>query len=294
MTPDQIVDQVMELPEGHPVPGLRPRRLRARASTASCSTSSRGRASHVPASTARCGSSASRSGWPRRTSTSRSSSTGSGAKLDIRRRRRLPSRPRPAARRGHRIDRGPDARRGRAAELLPIAGVHALRTLVRRDGPEELLVQLPVRRVSDPRRPRHAARGRPRARRARYRSLRARRRARALGERNVEVRTGCSSSCRRSPRHRPRHTVPPAREEAARRAALRQRRADPRAVQEPVRTAAFYHHVRGRGHQRRAASPRDRLRVPARQTRAVHARDPVPGARVRARDPKPSRSPSPA
>ena len=42
------------------------------------------------------------------------------------------------------------------------------------------------------------------------------------------------------------------------------------------RQRAYHTTFEGRGHQRRAPSPRDRVGIPAGQARAVHARDPVP------------------
>ena len=66
----------------------------------------------------------------------------------------------------------PDPRRRRGdPELLAVARVHPLRPVVRRDGPAQLLVQLAVRGLPDVRRARHPARGRPRARGARPRSV---------------------------------------------------------------------------------------------------------------------------
>ncbi len=72
------------------------------------------------------------------------------------------------------------------------------------------------------------------------------------------------------------------------------RRGDPRPLQEPVQPPALVlDDLRGGASRTSSAATRDRLRRPAREARAVHARDPVPrvqGARAFARRPWPSRS----
>ena len=106
-------------------------------------------------------------------------------------------------------------------DLLAEPRVHVLRALVRRDGAAELLVQLAVRRVPHVRRPRHPARGRPRAGRPRPRPVRQRGRARAVGVRHARVLVPGPRGRRRGARHRPRRAVAQAVEEAARHPALR-------------------------------------------------------------------------
>ena len=72
----------------------------------------------------------------------------------------------------------------------------------------------------------------------------------------------------------------------ARRPPVRLRRVDPRHVQEPLRTAAFVlDDVRGRDPERRTAPRRDGLGHRAREARAVHARGPV--SRVQGSAPPP-------
>ena len=89
-------------------------------------------------------------------------------------------------------------RRSRDAHVLGAPRVHALRRLVRRARAAQLLVQLAVRRVRAVRRSRHALRGRSRARRARTTTCRsARARSRRGRGSAATTSSGCSS---RSPR----------------------------------------------------------------------------------------------
>ncbi len=118
---------------------------------------------------------------------------------------------------------------------------------------------------------------------ARPRPVGARGRARAVGERHARVLVPGARGGGRGPRLRPRHAVEAPAEEGARCAAARLRRSDLREVQEPVRPSArVLDHLRGRDPEHRAPPHRDRLRRGSGEARAVHARDPVPRVQGRA------------
>ena len=256
--PDQIVDQVMELPEGT-VPGPRPRRSRTQGRVRQAAR--RARAEGFVRIDGECGRRADPAGQDVQ-------AHDRGRRRPARRQARHPAprrrlhRDRARARRGHRIDRGPDARRGGSCRTSPIVGVHALRTLVRRDGPRNFSFNSRTARVRPATASARGSRSTPSSSCPMPRSLRARRRARALGERNARVLEPSARVCRRSPRHRPRHTVP--------RLAKKQRDVLLYGSDEQIHVRyknrygrqRSYWTTRGRGHQRRAASPRDRLRVP--------------------------------
>ena len=109
-----------------------------------------------------------------------------------------------------------------------------------------------------------------------------RRRARAVGEQHARVLVPRPRGRRRGPRLLARHAVEEAPQAGAGRRALRIRRGDLRPLQEPVRAAAaVLHHLRRCAPQHRAAPQGDGLGCVAREARAVHARDPVPGVQGR-------------
>ena len=140
------------------------------------------------------------------------------------------------------------------------------------------------------RRARHAAGGRRRSRGAGPDAVHQRGRARALGQQHARVLVPGARSRGRGPRLLPGHAVEEAVQTGARRGALRLRRGDLRPIQEPLRTPALVlHHLRRSAPQPGAAVQGDRLRRLPGETRAVHARDPVPrvqGCAAPARDPR--------
>ena len=156
--------------------------------------------------------------------------------------------------------------------------MHVLRSVVRRAGAQELLVQLAVRSVPHVRRARHPAGGGRGAGGARRDALDQRGRARTVGEQHPRVLVPGARGRGRGPRLLPGHAMEEAPQAGARRGALRLGRGDLRPVPEPVRTPALVlHDLRGRAPQPRAALQGDGLRRLAGEARAVHARDPVPG-----------------
>ncbi len=187
----------------------------------------------------------------------------------------------PAARRWRR--RGRDRRqreRARHAHLQPAPGVSRVPHVVRGAGAPQLLLQLPVRSVRDVRRPGHDVRGRPRAADPRSRAVDRRRCHRALAKRPHPVLPAHARIGRRVVRHRPVVTVGEAhRQAAADRAARHVRQADGQ-VQEPLRAQpSVLHRVRG-CHPVDQAPPRgSRERLVARAVRGVHARGAVPRLR---------------
>ena len=76
---------------------------------------------------------------------------------------------------------GPDGAEEGGHHLQPAPGLHPLRPELRGARPPQLLLQLPLRRLRDLRRPRHPVRGRPRAGGARPLPLARRRRAGPVG-----------------------------------------------------------------------------------------------------------------
>ena len=208
-TPQQIVDRVLELPEGTRFQVLAPV-VRGRKGTYDTLLADlAARASPGPSSTASCTSSPTPSSWPATSSTpSRSWSTGwcaataSSAASPTRSRRPCAS-PRAWPRsRSWAATTRPAARR-RDAHLQPAPGLPDVRAQLRRAGPPELLVQLALRRLRALRRARHPLRGRPRAGRPRPRPLRRPGRPRAVGHGPHPVLRPAARVGVRRLRHRP-------------------------------------------------------------------------------------------
>ncbi len=223
-TPQQIVDRILALPEGHPLPGagtggagpqghLRAALRRPR----------RPRASPGSASTARCTTCPSSSTWPATScTTSRWSSTGSSCATASS--VGSPTRWRPRCDLAEGVaqieivpPKDAGGRRGRAPHLLrePVASLR--RQELRGAGAEELLVQLALRRVPGVRRARHDLRGRSRAGGPRSRPLGVRRGARPVGLGARQVLPPAARVGVRERRHRRRHAVRVLAEEAAQR-----------------------------------------------------------------------------
>ena len=173
-------------------------------------------------------------------------------------------------------------RRGRP-DLQPGPGVHVRRALVRR-----------ARSRGTSRSTRRTARARrcdglgvrlevdAGARRPRPRPVDRRGRARAVVERQGRVLGPGPGRRRGLARLLDEDPVEEAPEEGPRRRPVRLGRGDLRQVQEPVRADPLVlDHVRGRGAGGRTPARRDRLGEPARAARGVHARGPVPRVRRR-------------
>ena len=184
-TPQQIVDRVLQLPEGTRfqvlAPVVRGRKGEYHALLDELAgqgfTRARVDGELVELAAPSCSSSATRS------TRSRSSSTGSCAAPGIE--RRLTDSLETALKLAEgvaevEIVHKDETRGARDPHVLRAPRVHALRAVVRRARAAQLLVQLALRRVPDVRRARHALRGRPRARDPRRRPLDRRGRDRAV------------------------------------------------------------------------------------------------------------------
>ena len=185
-------------------------------------------------------------------------------------------------------------RRGRPAPRAPLlraaglpqrppAGHRRARTAV-------VLVQLAVRRLPGVHRSRHPQGGRPRAGRPRPRADPARRGDRARGRPGRPASTSCGccrASATRSGSTSTRRGSSWAR--GAEGGAARHRRPGARQLPQPLRPQpVLLRQLRGRGHLDRAPLRRDRVRLLAREVRGLHARGAVPDVRrhpAQARDP---------
>ena len=128
----------------------------------------------------------------------------------------------------------------------------------------------------------HAAGGRPRARRPRPRAVDRRGRGRALGRLAPRVLVACARGRGRGARVLRRRPLEEAAQARQGDRPVRLRRGDLRQLPEPLRAPALVlDDVRGHRAERRAAPRRDRVRRAARAARAVHARDPVPNLQGR-------------
>ena len=225
--------------------------------------------------------------------------------------RRRPPRPArqrpPAPHRVHRDGPGADRRHGRGARherdgrrrerrghhLLPAPGLHPLRHQLRGAGPAQLLLQLALRRLPRLPRPRHALRGRPRARRARRHALVGRGCAGAVGRRPQRVLHRAPARRRRPRRLLLRQTLEVAQGKGQEARPLRDGRPGrARDLQEPLQPDPL---LRGalRGHHPVAAAAPRRVRVglvAASRSSSSCARSTAPSARAPASSP--SRWPS--
>ena len=177
------------------------------------------------------------------------------------------------------------AKRGRGgvgdAHVLGAPRVYALRAVVRRARAAELLVQLALRRVRHVRRARHEVPGRPRAGDRRRRPHDRRRCDRAVVRVPGRVLQARPSSRRRRVRLLGRHAVEEAEGRAEEGRALRRGRQERHGqVQESLRASAVVHHeVRRRRALGRAPAHGVGVRSGARGHRGLHAARAVPGVR---------------
>ena len=174
--------------------------------------------------------------------------------------------------------------RHRDAHVLGAPRVHALRHLVRRARPAQLLVQLAVRRVRALRRSRHTLRGRPRAHGPERRPQPPRRRDRAVVRVPQPLLRARARVGRRGVQVLDRHAVEEAEEEGQAGRAVRHRHdVGEGVVPQPLRPSALVHHaVRGRRPVAGATPHRVGERPRPRADRGLHARGAVPGVQWRA------------
>ena len=278
-TPDQIVDQVMELAEGTRFQVLAPDRARPQGRVRA-PAGRPGQEGVRPRARRRRGPRPDREHPPRPLLQARHRGRRGPAGGQARHPAaggRLGRDGAPAGR-GHGVAGRPD-RRGKE-EVVTFSQKLACpvrRHLVRRAGAPELLVQLAVRRVPDVRRPGHPAGGRPRADRAGPDAVARRGRGQRVGRPGRRLLGGAAEGGGRRRRVLGRHAVGEAAEGGPRDDPLRHRRVREGQLPEPVRAAALLHHdVRGRHHEHRAPPRRGRVRHGPRPPRAVHARGGVP------------------
>ncbi len=182
----------------------------------------------------------------------------------------------PAAGRGARRDRD---RRRRHDDVLREVRLPRRRHLAARARAAHLLVQLAPRRLPALHRARDAARDRPRPGRARPQPLDRPGRAGALDGDQLELLHAGDPGHRRPLRGRPRHPVGrPAGGASQPVPAGHRRREAVRQLPQPDEPQAQLHaRVRGHRAQPRAALPRDRLGLPEGADRGVHGAQAVPG-----------------
>ena len=288
-TPQQIVDRILQLPEGTrfqvlaPVvrgrkgeydtllddlsgPGLRacPDRRRDGRRSTSSSSATNGLARYEQHKIEVV---VDRLGAPRGPRAAAHRLVGDGARSGRRRRR-------------GRADRPGRRRPARDAHVLAAPRVPGVRHELRRAGAAQLLVQLAVRRVRDVRRAGHHVRGRSRARRPRSRPVAQRRRDLAVAQRPHPVLHAHARVGRRQPRHRPRRAVGLAHRQAAEGRPVRHQRQADGEVQEPLRPQpVVLHRVRGCDPLDQAPPRGIRQRLGPRAVRGLHA----PGAVQRVR-----------
>ena len=175
-------------------------------------------------------------------------------------------------------------RRRREPPLLRELRLPRARRLAARARAAHLLVQRAARRLPALHRARGAARDRPGHARSRHVRLGRGRRTRAVVGRQLELLRGRDPGDRRPLRDRHRPALARSHGGAAGLVPLRhERRPDPRPVQEPDGPQAPVRDgVRGHPAQPRAALPRDRVGPAARADRGVHELPAVPGLQRRA------------